>query len=247
MPSIYRIKDTDDQSYNNKTEPNTPTHHYSSPTRTLLATSKSDPTPLNSLLSSSSAASTAKHILFDEDTNPNIIMSPKRTSLMQQQQHHINSFLINGNNGIDLNNKIYSSSSPPPQSSRYIQDYVKPMSPIKADLLAVQQQTCTNNNNNHSNGGAIVTQTNNMKLQTSLRLSPVVGMMNVNGGGCLTTANNTTKSLNGVRMNNHRTISWNKDVPSTTTTDKMTFTMRREIDKAREETDLINQLRNVRI
>ncbi|KAJ8939671.1 hypothetical protein NQ318_016615, partial [Aromia moschata] len=48
VPSIYRTKDSDDQSY--KTEPNTPTHH-SSPAQTL-ATSKSDPTPLNSAFSS---------------------------------------------------------------------------------------------------------------------------------------------------------------------------------------------------
>lgn len=39
-----------------------------------------------------------------------------------------------------------------------------------------------------------------------------------------------------------RSITWNHDVNS----EKMSFTMRREIDKAREETDLINQLRNVR-
>lgn len=42
-------------------------------------------------------------------------------------------------------------------------------------------------------------------------------------------------------MKANRTISWNQDVPK----DKMSFTMRREIDKAKEETDLINQLRNV--
>lgn len=48
-----------------------------------------------------------------------------------------------------------------------------------------------------------------------------------------------TKGLNGVKTS--RTITWNKEIP----TEKMSFTMRREIDKAREETDLINQLRNV--
>lgn len=37
-----------------------------------------------------------------------------------------------------------------------------------------------------------------------------------------------------------KNISWNQDA-----SDKMTFTMRREIDKAKEETDLINQLRNI--
>lgn len=51
MPSIYRTKD--DHSY--KTEPNTPTHQ---PTQTL-ATSRSDPTPLNS-------AFTSTRTIFDD-------------------------------------------------------------------------------------------------------------------------------------------------------------------------------------
>jgi hypothetical protein len=38
-----------------------------------------------------------------------------------------------------------------------------------------------------------------------------------------------------------RTVSWNRDVPS----DKMSFTMRREIDKQREESELLKQLRIV--
>ncbi|CAH1175752.1 unnamed protein product [Phaedon cochleariae] len=38
-----------------------------------------------------------------------------------------------------------------------------------------------------------------------------------------------------------RNISWNRDLPA----EKLSFTMRREIDKAKEETDLINQLRNI--
>lgn len=58
VPSIYRTKDSDDHSY--KTEPNTPTHNALTPHSTL-ATSKSDPTPLNSALSS------PKHI-FDDTT-----------------------------------------------------------------------------------------------------------------------------------------------------------------------------------
>lgn len=58
-----------------------------------------------------------------------------------------------------------------------------------------------------------------------------------NGSG----GSSTGRGLNGVKTN--RTITWNKDVPS----EKLSFTMRREIDKAREETDLINQLRNVSI
>lgn len=48
----------------------------------------------------------------------------------------------------------------------------------------------------------------------------------------------TGKGVNGMKTT--RTITWNKELP-----EKLSFTMRREIDKAREETDLINQLRNV--
>lgn len=55
----------------------------------------------------------------------------------------------------------------------------------------------------------------------------------------MTNGPNGGRGLNGVKTN--RNITWNKDIP----TEKMSFTMRREIDKAREETDLINQLRNV--
>jgi hypothetical protein len=36
-------------------------------------------------------------------------------------------------------------------------------------------------------------------------------------------------------------MAWNRDVPS----DKFSFTMRREFDKAREEKELIEQLRRV--
>lgn len=38
-----------------------------------------------------------------------------------------------------------------------------------------------------------------------------------------------------------RNVSWNRDVPA----DKLSFTMRREIDKHKEETELIAQLRKV--
>ncbi|XP_055599518.1 leucine-rich repeat and calponin homology domain-containing protein-like isoform X2 [Uranotaenia lowii] len=40
----------------------------------------------------------------------------------------------------------------------------------------------------------------------------------------------------------NKTVSWNRDVP---TTDKLSFTMRREFDKQKEETELIDQLRHI--
>ncbi|XP_044268150.1 leucine-rich repeat and calponin homology domain-containing protein isoform X2 [Tribolium madens] len=159
VPAIYRTKNPDDQT-TYKTEPNTPTHHAHG----SLATSKSDPTPLNAVLSG------AKYV-FDDTKKP------EKTSPYKTQ---------NGN--------------------KYIQDYVKPKSPVK-----VKTGILSHDNVPGCNG------------------SP---RLYINGA-------NDNKGLNGVKTN--RTISWNKDVP----VEKMTFTMRREIDKAREETDLINQLRNI--
>lgn len=49
------------------------------------------------------------------------------------------------------------------------------------------------------------------------------------------------KNSNGVKVN--RNISWNRDIPP----EKLSFTMRREFDKAKEESDLIDQLRSVSI
>lgn len=58
-----------------------------------------------------------------------------------------------------------------------------------------------------------------------------------NGG---TAPGSPRNNINGVK---NRNVSWT----SQQTNERMTFTMRREIDKAKEENELINQLRNVRI
>nr|XP_015835426.1 PREDICTED: leucine-rich repeat and calponin homology domain-containing protein 1 isoform X1 [Tribolium castaneum] len=178
VPAIYRTKNPDDQT-TYKTEPNTPTHHAHG----SLATSKSDPTPLNAVLSG------AKYVFDDtkktEKTSPYKSYSP----------------IHNGNN---TNNK-------------YIQDYVKPKSPVKGKTGILSHDNVPGCNANGITGNRT----------TSPRLY-------MNGAN-----DNNIKGLNGVKTN--RTISWNKEVPG----EKMTFTMRREIDKAREETDLINQLRNI--
>lgn len=96
---------------------------------------------------------------------------------------------------------------------KFIQDYVKPKSPVKGKISILTHDNIPGVN------------TNGVKRNY------------VNGGA----NDGTIKPVNGVKGN--RNISWNKDVPI----EKMTFTMRREIDKAREETDLINHLRNVSI
>nr|XP_029709186.1 leucine-rich repeat and calponin homology domain-containing protein 1 isoform X2 [Aedes albopictus] len=72
----------------------------------------------------------------------------------------------------------------------------------------------------------------------------------VNGGGGLPPANGSQKPLTATvgYVNNakpgqktNKTVSWNRDVP----TDKLSFTMRREFDKQKEETELIEQLRQI--
>ncbi|KAJ3656998.1 hypothetical protein Zmor_016034 [Zophobas morio] len=187
VPAIYRTKNPDDQT-TYKTEPNTPTHHASTTSHSSLATSKSDPTPLNSALSG------AKYV-FDDTKKASPTSSPYKSPTNYSPQH-------NGNTETNKN--------------KYIQDYVKPKSPVKGKTGILSHDNvppCNNANVNNVNGMA--------------------------GRRVYMNGANDNKGMNGVKGN--RTISWNKDVP----VEKMSFTMRREIDKAREETDLINQLRNI--
>lgn len=60
-----------------------------------------------------------------------------------------------------------------------------------------------------------------------------------NGIKNVSNSNSANMGTNGVKVN--RNISWNRDIPP----EKLSFTMRREFDKAKEESDLIDQLRTV--
>lgn len=199
MPSIYRTtKENDDQSY--KTEPNTPTHQPQT-----LATSKSDPTPLNSAFCS------PKHIFDDTSAKkpiqkvpPSTRSAPTTNGSTYASPTHVP---LNGNT-IEVN-----------KNTRLVQDYVKPKSPLKGSTgIMSHDNVPVCNANNGMNGRSASSSTNYTNGST----------------------NNSPKT-NGMKGN--RNISWNPDVPM----EKMSFTMRREIDKAREETDLINQLRTVRL
>lgn len=180
VPSVYRTKDSDDLNY--KTEPNTPTHTIS----TSLATSKSDPTPLNSAFSS------PKHV-FDD-------------TLKSQQKITKDKNFSGGNSNFLVNGESFEARRC--VSPRGVQNYIKPKSPMK--------NSC----------GGILSHDN----------VPGSGTVNGNRG---VYANG--KGLNGVKSG--KNISWNKEEERKV--EKMSFTMRREIDKAREESDLLNQLRNV--
>lgn len=103
VPSIYRTKDSDDLNY--KTEPNTPTHSIS----TSLATSKSDPTPLNSAFSS------PKHV-FDD-------------TLKSQQKSGKDKGFSGGNSNFLVNGESFEARRC--VSPRGVQNYIKPKSPMK--------------------------------------------------------------------------------------------------------------------
>lgn len=182
VPSIYRTKDSEDNSY--KTEPNTPTHTNHS----TLATSKSDPTPLNSALSNPKS-------IFDD--------KPFRHQHLTVRSYSPTNTLTNGNS--DIKNG----------SPRGVASYIKPKSPVKGSCGILS----------HDN------------VPTVMNCSSLTNGKGGGKTGYLATA--SIKNVNGVKSG--RSVGWNKEIAP----EKMSFTMRREIDKAREETDLINQLRNV--
>lgn len=193
VPSIYRTKDAEDQSY--KTEPNTPTHQPAQ----SMATSKSDPTPLNSAFSS------PKHIFDDTSSlkKPVQKVQPSRNICFSPSHAYTNGNTVEG-------------------KPRLIQDYVKLSSPVKATTGIMLHDNVPLNNT----PSVIV----NGKTHGSPRMST---------GGYINGSSISPKPTNGIKT--PRNITWKKDTGS----DSMSFTMRREIDKAREETDLINQLRNI--
>ncbi|XP_037052419.1 leucine-rich repeat and calponin homology domain-containing protein isoform X2 [Bradysia coprophila] len=57
----------------------------------------------------------------------------------------------------------------------------------------------------------------------------------------LVSSNGKANGTNKVGPKQNRTVSWNRDIPA----EKLSFTMRREFDKQKEETELIEQLRKI--
>lgn len=202
VPSIYRTRENDDHNY--KTEPNTPTHHMS-PSRSALATSKSDPTPLNSLLSS------PKHV-FDDTSQRKPVL---KVSPSTNQNNHSNYLQPNGNTGILESNRN--------GTNKYIQDYIKPKSPLKNSTGIMIHNNVPSTN---------MTETNAVTFINGKPSSPRIA-------NTISYFNGAAKGTNGLKTN--RSVSWNENVPS----EKISFTMRREIDKAKEESEMIDQLRNI--
>lgn len=108
-------------------------------------------------------------------------------------------------------------------TSKYIQDYVKPKSPSKSSTGILS----------HDN----IPLCPNGKPSSPRIVSTSVGYLHSSPTN--SSSNGSAKNANGVKAN--RNISWNRDIPP----DKLSFTMRREFDKAKEESELICQLRSV--
>ena len=200
MPSIYRTKDPDEHGY--KTEPNTPTRQ-SPETKSTMATSKSDPTPFNASLGS------PKQIY--DDTTP-------------KQPTHRNTGNRNSNSPSQQMTLNGTCSEPNRSGVKFIQDYIKPSSPVMLSSGILSHDNVPPASN--SNCGPALTngKLGSPRMQAANYASPAGKHI-----------------INGMKTP-ARSITWNQDV----TREKMTFTMRREIDKAKEETELLNQLRNVR-
>ncbi|KNC34148.1 hypothetical protein FF38_08317 [Lucilia cuprina] len=110
--------------------------------------------------------------------------------------------------------------------------YVKPNSPMK-----------TLNGGNVVSGGNGLTGlgvgilTNNNKFTTTTMTTTTTS--STTGGGIKSpVGNNSNKIITGKA---HRTVTWNHDIPP----EKLSFTMRREFDRQREEIELMTQLRSI--
>ncbi|XP_055551073.1 leucine-rich repeat and calponin homology domain-containing protein isoform X2 [Wyeomyia smithii] len=136
---------------------------------------------------------------------------------------------LNGNNNLSTGSSMANGKIPIPNgtpiktavsnSSCTDYAYVKPNSPCKASsgILA------------HNN------------VPSSIPKPMANGASSPNGNQKPLTA--TVGYVNNVKpgQKTNKTVSWNRDVP----TDKLSFTMRREFDKQKEETELIEQLRQI--
>ncbi|XP_044727093.1 leucine-rich repeat and calponin homology domain-containing protein isoform X2 [Chrysoperla carnea] len=216
---VYRTRDhsassADNPSNHTKTEPNTPTHQITH--HTGLATSKSDPTPLHSVLSSHPKQ------IFDDTVpkRPVQKVPPSRIAPFSSPNHQNHSPQMNGNNGTtnEHNGVNNNSNTSSPKYVNKQEVYIKPTSPIKHSTGVLSHDH--------------VPSPGKLKPTSPKLVTTTVGYVN---GPPLN--NGSAKSPN----NKNRTLTWNRDIPP----EKLSFTMRREFDKAREESDLIEQLRHI--
>ncbi|XP_030242388.1 leucine-rich repeat and calponin homology domain-containing protein 2 isoform X3 [Drosophila navojoa] len=99
--------------------------------------------------------------------------------------------------------------------------YVKPHSPLK-------------------NGIGVLTNSNNNGCTTKFNGSGSgAGAASAAGGNAIKSPVSNTSKLGNVKS--ARTVTWNHDIPA----EKLSFTMRREFDRQREETELMSQLRSI--
>lgn len=165
-----------------------------------MATSKSDPTPLNSALSS------PRHIFEDIPKRPVQKVQPCRNGNSPIHYNGSNEFSKSSDGEDNRNGSSYETNRN--GNVKYIQDYIKPKSPTKSSGILSHDYVPPSSP--YSNGRPGSPRTNSI-------------------------------SVNGVKSN--RSVGWSKEMSM----EKMSFTMRREIDKAKEENELINQLRTVSV
>lgn len=122
------------------------------------------------------------------------------------------------------------SSSQEASNSAHCLGYVKPHSPMK-------------------NGHGVLTQSNNNKFNTSngsngaASIAAAAAATGGGSAGLIKSPVSASSSKLGNAVKTHRTVTWNHDIPA----EKLSFTMRREFDRQREETELMSQLRSVSI
>ncbi|EEB19708.1 calponin homology domain containing protein, putative [Pediculus humanus corporis] len=126
----------------------------------------------------------------------------------------------NGNNKpiqkvIPSRNSNYGGNSLANGETSSIPSYVKPSSPVKGSTTTLLTETLSKPSLSPLSGGR---QTSNMMA------SPI----------------NSSMSRFRTNSNSPKPMKWNTDIPA----DKLSFTMRREFEKAKEEAELIEQLRN---
>ncbi|TMW44125.1 hypothetical protein DOY81_010795 [Sarcophaga bullata] len=104
--------------------------------------------------------------------------------------------------------------------------YVKPNSPMKT----INGGSVVGGGNGLTGLGVSIL-TNNNKFTTNASSSTTGGIKSPVG-------NSANKIMTGKA---HRTVTWNHDIPP----EKLSFTMRREFDRQREEIELMSQLRSI--
>ncbi|KAG4072416.1 hypothetical protein HA402_004348 [Bradysia odoriphaga] len=122
---------------------------------------------------------------------------------------------------------------------------VQKVTPSRNTNATYQSPTNWTINGNHKTVEITTTVTKeyNVYVKPSSPTKSVQATMSYNNvpAPTLVSSNGKGNGTNKVGPKQNRTVSWNRDIPA----EKLSFTMRREFDKQKEETELIEQLRKI--